>query len=584
MSDLAALVGDNLEIWTGAIERKSGAGRGGGKRLSFYGIDRLRSLILNLAVRGKLLPQMRADESASELLKRIESQRRHLVSAGTISKERTGPPASTDPPFSIPPSWEWTQLSKIGHDWGQKEPAGDFTYIDVGSIDQRLGTIAKPGIVGASAAPSRARKVVRRGTVVYATVRPYLLNIAIVAEDFDPEPIASTAFAVVHPFDGVDPGFLFRYLRSPAFVAYVEACQTGIAYPAINDKQFFSAWFPLPPLAEQQRIVAKVDELMALCDALERESTTAVAAHQALVEKLLATLIDSGNAADLATNWSRMKAHFDALFSTDPSIDALKRTIVQLAVMGMLMPQGLQDVPASKLLQKAKVEKRRLVSEGFIKAEKPMPMISDAEVPFGVPHSWEWARVGDLALFTQYGTSRQALPGAAGIPVLAMGNINGGIVDTKTDKCIPAASEELPDLFLEPGDMLYNRTNSYELVGKTGIYEGASQAYTFASYLIRIRLMDGFYFPKYVNLVMNSPYFRATQIVPKITKQTGQANVSGSAMRNMLVPVPPYQEQQRIVARVDELMALCDSLKSHLAQAGVTQRHLADAIVEKAAA
>lgn len=268
-SDVTALAIEHLELWTGAPGRKSNAGRGGEKKVGVYGVERLRALILDLALRGRLVPQQTEDQPATELLKSIRMERAKLTKSKAIGKGKAFPPVSSEPPYPIPASWVWAQVADIGHDWGSAEPKSDFTYIDVGSIDQRLGLVRSPSILSASEAPSRARKLVQRGTVIYSTVRPYLLNIALVDDDFDPPPIASTAFAIVHPFEGVEARFVFRYLRSLAFVRYVESCQTGIAYPAINDRQFFSAWFPLPPFSEQQRIVAKVDELMALCEALE---------------------------------------------------------------------------------------------------------------------------------------------------------------------------------------------------------------------------------------------------------------------------------------------------------------------------
>ncbi|WP_257296515.1 hypothetical protein [Endozoicomonas sp. YOMI1] len=138
-------------------------------------------------------------------------------------------------------------------------------------------------------APSRARKAVKEGMVIYSTVRPYLLNIAVVNQNFSPEPIASTAFAILRPLGGMEASYIYRYLRSPCFVQYVEGCQTGIAYPAISDKQFFSGLIAVPPEAEQHRIVTKVDELMALCDQIEQQTEASLSAHTTVVKNLLAT-------------------------------------------------------------------------------------------------------------------------------------------------------------------------------------------------------------------------------------------------------------------------------------------------------
>ena len=162
-----------------------------------------------------------------------------------------------------------------------------------------------------------------------------------------------------------------------------------------------------------------------------------------------------------------------------------------------------------------------------------------------------------------------------------MGNIQDGAVVWGDEKKIPAPSEELPALFLKQFDLLYNRTNSAELVGKTGIYLGEDDCKTFASYLIRIQLSRRSSSPHYVNLAMNAPVFRETQIVPLIKKQTGQANVNGTALKNMLIPLPPLPEQHRIVAKVDELMALCDRLEKKLAGGDDTRRRMLDALLHE---
>ncbi|MEZ5921469.1 MAG: restriction endonuclease subunit S, partial [Parvularculaceae bacterium] len=233
-------------------------------------IDALKQLIFELAVRGTLVPQDPADGNAAELIESFDQQAVQPSLRKLVSKYfQKGRLTKNNGLHTIPSNWEWVNVAKLGHNWGQSEPECEFTYIDVSSIDQRAGVVVEPNIIEAKNAPSRARKIVKRGTVIYSTVRPYLRNIAVVESDFDPLPIASTAFAIVHPFDGVDAQYVYRVFRSPFFVRYVESCQTGIAYPAINDKQFFNAPFPLPPLAEQKRIVAKVDELMALCDCLK---------------------------------------------------------------------------------------------------------------------------------------------------------------------------------------------------------------------------------------------------------------------------------------------------------------------------
>ncbi len=227
-------------------------------------VGKMRELVLELAVTGKLVVQDKRDEPASSLVESAEAERAKLVAARKIKARPASPVEPEEQPFEVPLMWAWARLSDVGYELGQKVPNKRFTYIDVGGIDSDKGRISeRVDQLEPNEAPSRARKLVTRGTVIYSTVRPYLRNIAIVEQDFDPEPIASTAFGILHPFAGINNRYLFYWLRSKPFTAYVEQGMKGMAYPAINDENFYSGYIPLPPLAEQKRIVAKVDGLMA---------------------------------------------------------------------------------------------------------------------------------------------------------------------------------------------------------------------------------------------------------------------------------------------------------------------------------
>ena len=167
------------------------------------GIKRLRELILTLAVQGKLTDQRDSDEPASELLKKIAAEKKKLEKEGKIKKQKPLPPVADDEkPYALPKGWEWVRLGDAGHDLGQVTPQNDFTYIDVSSINNVTGKIrSNPQILKSFDAPSRARKIVSKKTLLFSTVRPYLLNTAIVEFDYDITPIASTAFSILHPYD-----------------------------------------------------------------------------------------------------------------------------------------------------------------------------------------------------------------------------------------------------------------------------------------------------------------------------------------------------------------------------------------------
>lgn len=252
----------------------------------------LRRFILDLAVRGKLVEQDPRDEPSSELLKRIQLEKERLCKAGEIKKEKSKPLVEEDEvQFSLPAGWEWVRIRQVTSDRGQTIPDKPFTYIDVTAINKEIGRIADAKVLSASDAPSRARKLVKTGDVLYSCVRPYLLNIAVIESDISPPPIASTAFAILNGFGLVLSKYLWIVLRSPFLVECVETKMRGQAYPAINDSDFALLPFPLPPLAEQHRIVAKVDELMALCDQLKSRlsdaQTTQLHLADALVEQAI---------------------------------------------------------------------------------------------------------------------------------------------------------------------------------------------------------------------------------------------------------------------------------------------------------
>ena len=235
--------------------------------------ERLKKSVLQEAISGKLVPQDPNDEPASVLLNRIREEKKRLVKEGKLKKKdlEETPISEDEIPFDIPDSWEWVRLGEITYNHGQKKPSEAFSYIDIGSIDnkkQRLNQI--DSIVEAKDAPSRARKIVERGDILYSTVRPYLHNMCVIDRDFIKEPIASTGFAVLSCFSGVYNRFLFYYLLSPIFDSYANNGDNakGVAYPAINDEKLYKGVIPLPPLAEQKRIVAKIEEAFKAIDAL----------------------------------------------------------------------------------------------------------------------------------------------------------------------------------------------------------------------------------------------------------------------------------------------------------------------------
>lgn len=221
--------------------------------------------ILQYAVQGKLVPQDTNDEPAYQLVERIKEEKQKLIKNNVIKKEKALPKIEEDEiPFDIPSTWEWVRVRDIYYNNGQKKPDVQFTYIDVSSIDSQNGCISDDiRVLEANNAPSRARKIVEVGDIIYSTVRPYLKNIAIINKNYDNETIASTAFVVMKPIL-IYNRYLYYVLRSPMFDLQVSSNSKGVAYPAINDNNFNKLIIPIPPLKEQKHIVKKIEELLSI--------------------------------------------------------------------------------------------------------------------------------------------------------------------------------------------------------------------------------------------------------------------------------------------------------------------------------
>ena len=432
-------------------------------------------------MRGKLVDQDPNEEPAAELLKRIAKEKARLVKARESRREKSLPEIeSDDVPYEIPYGWEWTRIREITSNRGQTVPDCDFTYIDVTAINKEIGCIEGAKVISASEAPSRARKIVRKGDVLYSCVRPYLLNIAIVEREISPVPIASTAFAVLNGFELVLPRYQWIVLRSPVMVTSVEEKMRGQAYPAINDSDFALLLFPLPPLAEQHRIVAKVDELMALCDRLE----VARIEREAMRDRLSASSLAGLDAPDPDPMVFRNHAafaleHLTPLTTRRDQIKALRQTILNLAVRGKLMAQDPNDEPASELLERITKEKARLVKVRGIGREKPLPPISDDQTELEIPNSWSWCRLGSLSKFVTSGSRDWAkYYSQEGAVFVRMGNLSKAHYRLRLDQIqrvqLPSDQEGIRTR-LETGDLLISITGDVGMLGL--ITENFGEAY-----------------------------------------------------------------------------------------------------------
>lgn len=539
-------------------------------------VERLRRFILDLAVRGKLVPQDPEDETAAELLKRIAREKARLAQAGEIRKPRKFP-SIDETPYLLPGSWCWTHVREVTSDRGQCVPEAAFTYIDVTSIDKENGKVAEPKVLQANEAPSRARKVVQKGDVIYSCVRPYLLNVAVVEDDFDPKPIASTAFAILNGHGLVLPRYLWIVLRSPFMVARVEEDMRGQAYPAINDADFSILPFPLPPLAEQGCLVAKVEELMGLCDRLEAARTERETTRRRLTAASLARLnTPDPDDAKFREDVAFALDNFASLTTCPEQVKALRKTILNLAVQGKLVPQDPDDEPASELLKRIGKEKRRLEKIGKIRKERTSSPVPEDASPFPLPQNWQWSQIAEIGLLNPRNEAADDLS-ASFIPMPMIPAEYGA---TCSHEVRQWTNIKRGYTHFAEGDVGLAKITPCFQNGKSTVFRnltGDLGSGTTELHIVRPLLVD----PYFIVLFLKSPYFIENGI-PKMTGTAGQKRVPAKYFAHSPFPLPPLDEQRRIVAKVNELMALCDRLEGSLATNDNRQRWLFGTLLHNA--
>jgi type I restriction enzyme S subunit len=562
MNAVQQLLTDHIDIWTAAeTEKRSGRGRASSNASSVYGIKKLRALILELAVRGKLVPQDANDEPASELLKRIQIEKKELITKGKIKKDTLSPAITEhEKPFTLPHGWTWSRFGNalINRD-AERIPVssddrqnrkGDFDYygasgvidkIDKYLFDKPLLLIGEDG----------ANLINRSSPIAFIARGKYWVN------------------NHAHVLDGISEDFL-RYLELYINAIDLKPYVTGTAQPKMNQAKMNSIILALPPAKEQKRIVAKVDELMALCDQLETQHSDAADAHEQLVSHLLGTLTRSQSTADFNTNWQRIAAHFDTLFTTEASIDALKQTLLQLAVIGKLVAQDANDEPASELLKRVQVEKNNLVSEGKIKKGKPFPKIADDKKIYTKPLGWEIINFGEIMELisgqhlnpSEYFEKEEN----TSIPYIT------GPADFSDNGPIPTRHTRERRAIAFCGDILVTVKGSG--VGKTNsVYQ---EELAISRQLMAVR-------PILVNIsFIDKLLLTLAQIFQDSTVGIAIPGISREDVLHAQIALPPLAEQIRIVAKIDELMEMCCQLKTSITDANQQQKKLADVLVENA--
>lgn len=551
------------------------------------GIKKLRELILELAVRGRLVPQDLGDEAATKLLERIQQAKADLIKAGKIRKDKELPGIGQDEmPFDIPRTWAWVRLAALGQIVGGSTPKSDdprnwddngtpwLTPADLyGLKGKYIGRgrrgLSKCGLDGCSA------QVMPEGTVLFSSRAP----IGYVA-------IATNSLATNQGFKSCVPyvsgltDYLYWYLKRSAKA--IDAAASGTTFREISGAGVALVMVPLPPLAEQHRIVTKVDELIVLCDQLESGQADSERAHQQLVTELLATLTQSATPDDFAANWQRLSQHFDTLFTTEASIDTLKQTILQLAVMGKLVPQDPNDEPARELLRKMQTQRSRMIQEGLLRKEKPLDPVTTDEMLFELPSGWEWARLGQLVMKVSDGPhfSPKYVSKEDGVPFLSGRNIRVDGWELESAKYVSYEDHKSFSARTKTavGDVLYTKG------GTTGVAKVNDLDFDFSVWVhvAVLNMTKDLFCSDYLAKALNSPHCYA--LSQKYTHGSSNKDLGLTRMILITVPVPPLAEQFRIVTKVDELMSLCNTLKSRLTESRAAHEKLSAVLIEQAVA
>lgn len=523
-------------------------------------VPKLRSLILDLAVRGRLVPSAGTPNDDPQWLK----------FCADLDDPDSGPGALPPPPFEAPGHWRWALLEEIAEPCGQKKPDAKFTYIDVGSIDNKRGVVTTDvQTLSPDEAPSRARKLVKLNSVIYSTVRPYLRNIAVIDRKFSPAPIVSTAFAVLHPAPFLNPSYLFYWLRSGPFQEEVETRMKGVAYPAISDSDFWECQIPVPPPEEQRRIVAKVEELLALCDQLEARQTTAREHRSRLVHSALDHLTAAKDEPDFRSRASFILHHSPFILEDVP---ALRQAILSLAGQGKLGTRNPGDEPVGELLKRVVAQKTQAASK--IKSSSHLEPVEAESIPFARPNGWEWVQVQDLcnplSLIT-YGILKPVWV-ENGVPTVRVQDMQGGRITVEAvAQCSRERAEKFTKTTLEEGDLLIAKDGA--TLGKTALVPAALAGGNITQHVLRFPISQHVFKP-FVRLVIDSPHGQAW--MRGETKGVALPGVNVGDFRRMPIPVPPLAEQKRIVSKVQQLMRWCDRLESELATARTAGAQLLD--------
>ena len=481
----------------------------------------LKNSILQLAIQGKLVEQRPEEGTAQELYEQIQAEKQRLIKEGKLKKEKPLPEITEEEkPFEIPEGWMWVHLnyianSSLGKTLDKVKNTGDYKpYLC--SINVYWNGISLEKVKEARFEETELEK--------YSLKREDLLiceggdvgRSAVWEEDI---PMCyQNALHRVRFYHDINPYFYKYLIECYKGIGIINQFSKGVTIKHLVQSSLNAMWLPLPPLAEQKRIVAKIEELLPLVDRYEQA-------------------------------WTKLE-DFNHRFPED-----MKKSILQQAIQGKLVEQRPEEGTAQELYAQIQAEKQCLIKEGKVKKEKPLPEITEDEKPFEIPDGWMWVRWGDLSESIQYGFNAPA-QNSGRIKMVRISDIQDGKVLWGSVPFCQIEENEIPKYLLKKNDILFARTGG--TVGKSYLVREVSEEAIYAGYLIRTRYSSSLV-PEYLKCFMESPLY--WDQLKNGTIATAQPNCNGKTLSKMILPLPPLAEQKRIVARLEELLPLCERLK-----------------------
>ena len=530
------------------------------------GVARLRELILTLAVQGKLVPQDPADEPASVLLQKIRAEKDRLIAEGKIKKDK---PLAVIPdeekPFELPVGWEWVRLGELVNlTYGKNLPTTSLT-------EDGFQVFGANGVIG------RYKEYLYEEEQLLISCRGAYSG----KPNISPEKCFVTNNSIVCEFFArsmVNLPFVYRQLQ----IADKSRLVTGSAQPQVTVANADPLVLAVPPLAEQSRIVARVEELMRLCDALEAKGQLEATQHAQLLSTLLGTLTASATPDELANNWQRVAQHFDLLLDRPQAIDALEQTLLQLAVRGLLVPQDPTDEPASVLLVRVMQQRAVRVGKSSKSMDEKLPLF-----PYQLPERWTWAQLGDLVENMGSGWSPACDEGERSDPmrwaVLRTTAVQVNEFRPREHKALPSKLSPRPEIEVQYGDVLITRAGPMNRVGISCWVDQAPPRLMLSDKIVRFHPVANELLPAFIVLALNAGYTKDQIEAAKSGMAASQVNISQADLRGLWIPVCSKTEQSRIVTRVTQLRRLCFELRQRLAEREAVQARMAEALVQQVA-